>query len=84
MTSESPAIQSRSFLLGENAGFFGGLGVVGVGVGFGFGFGVLTGDVGVAGCSGSAISVSISSASERPTTAWTPFRGRSRRSSATR
>jgi hypothetical protein len=79
ITSESPAIQILSFRFGVNASFRGlagaceppGLAVLGRCAGVG-----VTG----AGAGGSAIFVSISSSPERPITACTPLRGRSRRS----
>jgi hypothetical protein len=66
ITSESPAIQIRSFFLGENAGFCGGAGVVG------FGFFVVAREVVVTGVvvtavlGGSPRSVSMSSLPDLP------------------
>ena len=72
ITSESPAIQTRSFFFGEKAGFRGGAGVAG----FGFavearGVLVVVEVAGAAVAGGSPRSVSISSLPDLPTAAWT-------------
>ena len=74
ITSESPAIQSRSFFCGVNfclAGGFGTTGFVGFGLVVGFGVTVV---------GGTTIATSMSSAFSRPIASWTRPRGRSSRS----